>query len=157
MTTGNTPLPETPKELASWLLNDSLPASDRDAAITAALPQAEQILPLLIAGLPNTTGSAEEYRRIPWIWRLSVASAKNGNKSQIQSLLLLALPAPDSPLQHWQAVVIGGGLINGVTHHARAARPLAKNASTRTNNGTGRKRPHWHSLRRTANTRAAAS
>lgn len=115
MTTGKTPLPETPKELASWLLNDSLPASDREAAITAALPQAEQILPLLIAGLPNTTGSAEEYRRIPWIWRLSVASAKNGNKSQIQSLLLLALPAPDSPLQHWQAVVIGGGLINGVT------------------------------------------
>ncbi|MFM7862781.1 MAG: HEAT repeat domain-containing protein, partial [Planctomycetaceae bacterium] len=46
---------------------------------------------------------------------LSVATAKSGNKSQILSLLLLAMPAPDSPRQHWQAVVIGGGLINGVT------------------------------------------
>jgi len=115
MTTTKTPLPETPKELASWLLNDSLPADDREAAIAAALPRAEQILPLLIAGLPDDAGSAEEYRRIPWIWRLSVATAKSGNKSQIQSLLLLAVPAPDSPLQHWQAVVIGGGLINGAT------------------------------------------
>src|SRR5207253_10826483 len=34
---------------------------------------------------------------------------------QIRQLFSTCLPTPDAPLRDWQAVVIGGGIINGIT------------------------------------------
>lgn len=117
MTAAATPLPDTPSGLAAWLLNDSLTESDRTAAVPVALAQADRILPLMIEGLPHNPGSPEEYRRIPWIWRLSIAVAKSNDAKLIHSTLKHSLPTAEKQLQHWQAVVIGGGLINGVSQN----------------------------------------
>ena len=115
MTAKTVPLPDTPAGLAAWLLNDSLPQSDREAAVGPTLQIAPQILPLLTAELPDTAGSSEEYRRIPWIWRVAIAAGKSAQDDLILSLLEKSLPDRNDRLEHWQAVVIGGGLINGIT------------------------------------------
>jgi len=57
----------------------------------------------------------EEYRRIPWIWRVAIATAKRNDGGEIRDLLEVSVPAEGQPLKDWQAVVIGGGLINGLT------------------------------------------
>jgi hypothetical protein len=57
----------------------------------------------------------EEYRRIPWIWRVAVAAGKKDDLDQLKAVLEVSLPKEKEPLRHWQAVVIGGGLINGVS------------------------------------------
>jgi hypothetical protein len=57
----------------------------------------------------------EEYRRIPWIWRVAIAVGRRDDAAEVRRLLALAVPDDGSPLDHWRAVVIGGGLINGIT------------------------------------------
>jgi hypothetical protein len=57
----------------------------------------------------------EEYRRIPWIWRVAIAAGRRDRPSEQRRVLDVALPADDGKLDDWRAVVIGGGLINGVS------------------------------------------
>ena len=45
----------------------------------------------------------------------SIAVGKHGDAQQIQSVLAASMPQDTEPLEHWQAVVIGGGLINGIS------------------------------------------
>jgi hypothetical protein len=56
----------------------------------------------------------EEYRRIPWIWRVAVAAGRRNDADQLRKLLDVSLPKPGEPLRDWQAVVVGGGVVNGV-------------------------------------------
>jgi hypothetical protein len=83
--------------------------------IAAQLKQAGDIIPLMAQGLPADSGSKEEYRRIPWIWRVAIAAGKSGDTDTIRSILIASLPAEGQRLEHWQSVVIGGGLINGIS------------------------------------------
>ena len=57
----------------------------------------------------------EEYRRIPWIWRVAISAGKRNETEPLRKILKVSLPAKDQPLRDWQAVVIGGGLINGIS------------------------------------------
>ena len=57
----------------------------------------------------------EEYRRIPWIWRVTVAAAKRNNVREMTPIVEFSLPQPGKPLRDWQAVVLGGGIINGIS------------------------------------------
>jgi putative heme-binding domain-containing protein len=107
--------PETPEQIAAFILNEKMPQSLREAAVTKNIDKATNLLPLMVAGLPAEPGSAEEYRRIPWIWRVAIAVGKEGDTIRIQQVLQASLPGPEQMLQHWQAVVIGGGLINGLS------------------------------------------
>ncbi|MEI7699102.1 MAG: neutral/alkaline non-lysosomal ceramidase N-terminal domain-containing protein [Planctomycetia bacterium] len=107
--------PKTPEQIAGFILNEKIPQSLREAAVTQNLDKAANLLPLMVAGLPDAPGSAEEYRRIPWIWRVAIAVGKEGDAARIQQVLQASLPGPEQRLQHWQAVVIGGGLINGLS------------------------------------------
>ncbi len=102
-------------EIASQLLDDKVPAADREKLIAANLKKAAEIIPLMAAGLPDEYGSKEEYRRIPWIWRVAIAVGKSGDAENIEAVLRASLPAGEKRLEHWQSVVIGGGLINGLT------------------------------------------
>jgi hypothetical protein len=61
-----------------------------------------------------TPGTPEEYERIPWIWRVAIACGKRNDPPQIRALLQVSLPTGDK-LHDWQAVVIGGGIINGIS------------------------------------------
>ena len=113
-----------PDELAAWLLNDSVPQTEREAVLTTELTRPDRRAPdavilALTQQLPDSAGSPEEYRRIPWIWRVAIGVGKSGSDAQVAAVLRVSLPKPGQPLQHWQAVVIGGGLINGFSLSAR--------------------------------------
>ena len=57
----------------------------------------------------------EEYRRIPWIWNVAIAAGRRDQPGEIRELLDISLPQPGTPLHDWQSVVLGGGLINGIS------------------------------------------
>ena len=113
-----------PADVAAWILNDDIPASEREAFINAEIAQPKSrspaaIIAAMAEALPTPAGSPEEYRRIPWIWRMAIAVGRSESPAAFSNVLRISLPAPGQPLQHWQAVVIGGGLINGVTLSGR--------------------------------------
>ncbi|QDT90386.1 PVC-type heme-binding CxxCH protein [Gimesia algae] len=60
-------------------------------------------------------GTPDEYRNIPEIWRTAIAVGKRNQADELCGLLEASLPKRDGPLECWQAVVIGGGVINGIT------------------------------------------
>ncbi|MBI2479633.1 MAG: hypothetical protein HYV60_13680 [Planctomycetia bacterium] len=71
------------------------------------------IVSLLAADIDG--GSEEEYRRIPWIWRTAIAVGKRNDGGELRDLLDVSLPKQKEVLRDWQAVVIGGGVINGIS------------------------------------------
>ncbi|HTK73668.1 MAG TPA: PVC-type heme-binding CxxCH protein [Gemmataceae bacterium] len=107
------PATATPAELARVLLDDSRPAAERQALVGNTTGRAAEVVSAMVADL--TADAKEEYRRIPWIWRVSVAAGKRNDPNELRKLLEVSLPERDQPLHHWQAVVLGGGIINGVS------------------------------------------
>jgi putative membrane-bound dehydrogenase-like protein len=105
--------PADVKAAARVILDDTLRARDRERAINAQLANAQQLMAALVEDLQP--GTQEEYRRIPWIWRLAIAVGKQNEADGVRGLLEAALPDQELPLRDWQAVVIGGGLINGIS------------------------------------------
>lgn len=106
--------PETPAEIAAFLIDDANSNEARETMIATHLDQSAEIIPVMAKGLPEESGSKEEYRRIPWIWRVAIAVGKSTNIEQNRSVLRISLPKDGRRLEQWQAVVIGGGLINGI-------------------------------------------
>lgn len=94
-----------------------LDAKQNDAAREKAIQINPQFAAKLIGEMTRdlSGNSKEEYARIPWIWRVAIACGKRNDAAQIAATLDMALPQPNEPLRHWQAVVIGGGIINGVS------------------------------------------
>jgi putative membrane-bound dehydrogenase-like protein len=80
------------------------PASGADAATAIA-----ELLDGLAVGKP------EEYERIPSIWQHAIAAGKRNSASELRRIMDLALPHAGQPLEDWQAVVIGGGVVNGLS------------------------------------------
>lgn len=101
------------RQAAAEILKDSNHDDLRAKFADDSLPHAAQVIAAMTADLPKERD--EEYRRIPWIWRLAINATKQGDADQQRQLLLLSLPADEKPLAHWQAVVLGGGLINGLS------------------------------------------
>ncbi len=100
------------QDVAARILDDKL-SDDQRAAIIAQYPtEAAILVEKMTSNMP--ADSKEEYRRIPWIWRVAVACGKRDKADQIKPLLHTSLPPVDQPLRDWQAVVIGGGIINGI-------------------------------------------
>lgn len=101
------------RKAAEEILKDSNHDDLRSKVADESLPHAARVIAAMTENLPNNL--EEEYRRIPWIWRLAINATKQGNAEQQRALLMLSLPERDKPLAHWQAVVLGGGLINGLS------------------------------------------
>jgi len=95
------------------ILNDSLAAEKREQMVEASVPHAAAVIRAMTTDMPDD--QAEEYRRIPWIWRVAIATGKKNDEKQLRELLDASLPAKEEPLRDWQAVVIGGGIINGIS------------------------------------------
>ncbi len=108
------PLPRHPPEIAPFLLDESQPTERREQVIHDRPGMGPAILSLLVRDL-NATDLAEQYRRIPWIWRVAIAVGKRNDGGEIRDLLEFSVPVEGQRLLDWQAVVIGGGLINGVS------------------------------------------
>lgn len=101
-------------ELAGQILDDSLPAAQRQAIIEKHPDLAGDLVAAMTKGLA-ADDAKEEYRRIPWIWRVAIAAGKRNDGEPILELLDVSLPRADDRLRDWQSVVIGGGIINGIS------------------------------------------
>lgn len=77
------------------------------------LPDAASELARLLDGL--AVGQPEEYDRIPDIFHTTLAAGRRNKASELARVLDLSLPAPGEGLADWQAVAIGGGVVNGVS------------------------------------------
>jgi hypothetical protein len=98
---------------AQDILDDSLEAEKREQLVAASVPHAAAVVLAMTRDMPDD--QTEEYRRIPWIWRVAVAAGKENNPEVLRELLHTSLPVEDKPLDDWRAVVIGGGIINGIS------------------------------------------
>jgi putative membrane-bound dehydrogenase-like protein len=105
--------PTSPAELARLILDDATPKERREALVRAAVPHAADVVRALTAHLP--ADAREEYRRIPWVWRVAIAAGKANDADGLRKLLDASLPKHGEPLRDWQAVVLGGGVINGLS------------------------------------------
>lgn len=101
-------------ELAKIILNDKAPAAEREKAVGRGASVAPELVAKLTAGL-LPADAKEEYRRIPWIWRVAVAAGKRNDAPQLKALLATSLPRAGESLRDWQAVVIGGGVVHGTS------------------------------------------
>jgi hypothetical protein len=98
---------------ATAVLDESKPAKEREAlARDRSVPSSDLVAAMTRDLIP---GTKEEYARIPWIWRVAIDAAKRNDVDEIRRILEVSLPAPNGRLDDWRAVVIGGGLINGIT------------------------------------------
>src|SRR5207247_7641743 len=100
-------------EIAQQILDDSRPRAEREALIAQHGDRPAELIAALAAGLGSD--AKEEYRRIPWIWRVAVAAGKKNDAELIKPILQIGLPQPAAPLADWQAVIIGGGIVNGIS------------------------------------------
>ncbi|MSR57503.1 MAG: c-type cytochrome [Planctomycetaceae bacterium] len=107
------PAPEVDLAIAArQILDDRHSAADREALIARHLDRAAALIAEMTADLHP--GTPEEYRRIPWIWRVAVAAGRKNETEVLKALLETSLPVHDQPLHDWQAVAIGGGIVNGI-------------------------------------------
>ena len=107
------PDPTDPAAIARMLLDDTQSKSHREKLMADNPMHAGPIVAAMVADL--RLGSADEYRRIPWIWRVSIAAGKRNDADELRRLLDVALPTTGQPLSDWRAVVIGGGIVNGIS------------------------------------------
>jgi putative membrane-bound dehydrogenase-like protein len=106
--------PLSPAEVARLLLDDSTPKDRREALVRDAVPHAPAVIRAMVADLP-ANDAREEYRRIPWVWRVAIAAGRANDAAALRGLLDVSLPKTGEPLRHWQAVALGGGVINGLS------------------------------------------
>lgn len=99
--------------VARQILDDSKPDAEREALVETHAVLSDRLIEAMAAGLKP--GTPDEYRRIPWIWRVAIAAGKRNEAGELARILGVALPTPGGKLDDWRAVVVGGGLINGVS------------------------------------------
>lgn len=91
-------------------------AEAKESAAEARHASAEQTARRITALVAEVeVGTADEYRKIPDIWRQAIATGKRNQEAELMAVLKRSLPEKSGPLRDWQAVVIGGGIINGLT------------------------------------------
>ncbi|MFO0427029.1 MAG: PVC-type heme-binding CxxCH protein [Planctomyces sp.] len=103
----------SPLEVARQLLDDGRSEEERKKLIEKTSDISAALIRSLTADLPDN--EEEEYRRIPWIWRVAIAAGKRNDANEILAVLDASLPRTEQPLRDWQAVVLGGGIINGIS------------------------------------------
>lgn len=101
------------KSIARQILDDGRTEAQRKEIVSKHFDRAAELVTAMTSDLD--AGTPEEYRRIPWIWRVSIGAARGNNTPILHDLLEVSLPKPGQPLRDWQAVVIGGGIINGIS------------------------------------------
>ncbi|MCS6975753.1 MAG: neutral/alkaline non-lysosomal ceramidase N-terminal domain-containing protein [Gemmatales bacterium] len=102
-----------PKSVAAQLLDDSLPSAVRQGLAARHADQAAEIIAAMTADLG--ADAKEEYRRIPWIWRVAVNAGRKNEDGVLIRLFEVALPEKNGKLRDWQAVVLGGGIVHGLS------------------------------------------
>ena len=107
-----------PQAIAAALLDASIDQKARETLAHEASPRATAVVEALVAGLP-ANDEAEEYRRIPWIWRVAVAAGRANDEAALKPLLVFSMPRENERFRDWQAVVLGGGIVMGLSQAGR--------------------------------------
>lgn len=103
-------------EIAAKLLDEKIDAKQREALIAEHKDKTVEIVREIVRGLRGQeAGGKEEYRRIPWIWRTAVAAGRRNDGKALAGLLQQATPRIDRPLRDWRVVVLGGGVVGGIS------------------------------------------
>lgn len=105
------PESDKPTDIAKYLLDDTKPAADRQAVIAKHPDKAAAILKAMAATLPPD----KEGYTTSWMWRVAIASGKRNNADELKAILDVSLPKKGEKLRDWQAVVVGGGVVNGIS------------------------------------------
>ncbi|HEX8521752.1 MAG TPA: neutral/alkaline non-lysosomal ceramidase N-terminal domain-containing protein [Tepidisphaeraceae bacterium] len=106
-------LPRDAAGVARYILDAGRSSAAREAAVNANPQYAAELIAEMTRDLAPATPA--EYERIPWIWRVAIASGKRNDAEMLKRMLDVSLPRDEAPLHDWQAVVIGGGIINGIS------------------------------------------
>lgn len=101
------------EEISAKILDDALATEKREELIKLHPDKSAALIVAMAKGLGGD--SKEEYRRIPWIWQVAVAAGKRCDAKEIAGILDVSMPKAGERLTDWQAVVIGGGIVNGIT------------------------------------------
>jgi putative membrane-bound dehydrogenase-like protein len=88
-----------------------VPQGEKPATPQAAKSAAEQIAELA----KGIADAKTEYERIPAIWRVAIDAGKRNDAKELRDILKVSVPGEKEKLRDWQAVVIGGGVINGIS------------------------------------------
>lgn len=109
---GQTDVPQSPGELVRAM---EMGTGDK-ALIQKLVEQRSDWAADMLQDMTNGLAEGkEEYKAIPLIWRVAIAQGKKGDMGTLKAILRVSLPTLDADLRDWQAVVVGGGLINGST------------------------------------------
>ena len=108
-----------PAAVAKVILDKTKSNEIREAAVKANPQFAAELITEMTRDLPVGTPAETEYERIPWVWRVAVACGRRNDAGQMKKVLAVSLPREGEPLRDWQAVVIGGGIINGVSERGQ--------------------------------------
>ena len=109
---GQTDVPQSPGELVRAMENGT---GDK-ALIQKLLEQRSDWAADMLQDMTNGLAEGkEEYKAIPLIWRVAIAQGKKGDPATLKAILRVSLPTLEADMRDWQAVVVGGGLINGST------------------------------------------
>lgn len=100
-------------EVAKQVLDGGKPAAERNALIASHATQSAPLIVELVKQIE--VGTADEYRGIPSIWKVAIAAGKRNREAELKEILSVSVPQLNEPLRDWQAVVIGGGIINGLS------------------------------------------
>ncbi len=98
--------------LAAAILNDAISANQREQLIAENAARSAELLRAMTIDLAD---GSEANRRIPWIWRVAIAAGRRDDAKELAKVLEASLPAENAPLREWQAVALGGGIINGLS------------------------------------------
>jgi putative membrane-bound dehydrogenase-like protein len=60
-------------------------------------------------------GTPDEYRLIPKLFGAAIDAGKRNDLEELRGVLDFAMPRGEDPLRDWEAVVIGGGVVNGIS------------------------------------------
>lgn len=101
-----------PVAIGRQLADNTKSEPERMALIEKHPSLAAEILTAM--GAETQVNTPQEYERIPWIWRVAVAAGKRNDGPEIVEIFKATLPREGEPLRDWQAVVIGGGIVNGI-------------------------------------------
>ena len=109
---GQTDVPQSPGELVRAMETGT---GDK-ALVQKLLEQRSDWAADMLQDMTNGLAEGkEEYKAIPLIWRVAIAQGRKGDPATLKAILRVSLPALEADMRDWQAVVVGGGLINGST------------------------------------------
>ncbi len=108
-------------EIVNQLLDEEIEVEKRRNLAEEYPDLAVEMLNALVHDLE--TGTEEEANRIPWIWRVTIAAGSRNDVEEIREIMEISLPEENEPLLNWQCVVLGGGVVNGISRQDVWPRP----------------------------------